>query len=107
MKVRASEHASARGRERFALKPASVLRMAEIARARGLTPEQTAGGLRRYLDRKQAAHPHTWLRVYGEVVFIFRADVLVTFWPLPGEHKATVAKIRAALQREASVLAPE
>ena len=92
-----TQHAGERSRERLGLKPESVLRMAEMALTRGVTPHETSGALHRWLKFKQAAHARTELRIYGEIVFVFgTGNSVVTLWPLPREFKATMTKIRDA-----------
>lgn len=92
----ATEHAKERGRERFSLSASSVERMAQIALEKGIKHSDTAGALKRYLDDLYLRHgTANNNRVYGEIVFVFRGSKLITFYPLPGRFKKTVAKLRA------------
>lgn len=85
-----------------------MIALAEMALDKGLKPEETAGSLRRYLDGKLGEHEGTVLRVFAEKVLVYgERNVLITAYPLPREHRNTVAKIRGTLKREPSVTHPE
>lgn len=108
MKSRVTHHAVERGRERFGMKPSTVARMAEIALEKGLDPATASGHLGRYASRKLKPHPGAFLRIYAEVVFVFGAgNALITFWPLPKEHRGTVAKLRGVRKRMPTFTDPE
>jgi hypothetical protein len=108
VKTRVTNHAVERGRERFGMKASTVARMAEIALGKGFDPSTATGHLGRYASRKLKPHPGAFLRIYAEVVFVFGAgNALITFWPLPKEHRAVVAKLRGVRKRVPTFTEPE
>lgn len=100
-----SRHAFERARERLGW-PARVLeRMASRIFGFGLSVNDTAGALHRYMEDKEAV-AGALARSYGETLFIFQTganagDVtLVTVWPLPGEIRGSLRRMRQKACRE-------
>jgi glyoxylase-like metal-dependent hydrolase (beta-lactamase superfamily II) len=90
-----THHAIARGRERFSLDAGALRRTAERAWAEGFRREQTAGALRRYCDglyHFEEKHPE--LRLYGEQVFVFMGETLITVHHVPGALRGHLVKLR-------------
>lgn len=82
MKVVISHHAATRAKQRLGLKRPSLDKAASTALAKGLSPQQTAGRLRRYLDSQAAKGSRP--RVWSEHIYLFgRDDVLITVLDLP------------------------
>lgn len=61
---------------------------------RGLRPEESTGNLRRYFDHlRRFERAESIIRLYGNHVYIFRDDTLVTVLALPNEYKADIQEI--------------
>ncbi|MEO5914861.1 MAG: hypothetical protein ABIS50_11550 [Luteolibacter sp.] len=81
-----SEHAADRAKERFGLNRRAIGRVAAAALEHGISPTDTRGSLRRYLDVKAALHPGCEPVIHHLRVFVFgREDTLITVWELPHE----------------------
>jgi len=98
-----THHASDRAWDRLGLKPDSVQRLANMAFANGIRQEDTAGSQARYLGalfmQEKTANN---LRVYGDAVFIFVGNVLVTAHHLPHRYRETVRKIKLRMAKGAA-----
>lgn len=94
--LRITQHARQRGRERLHWSPAVLERMAPRVLKDGLSLADTAGSLRRYLERQIITHRKGGnIRVWSHHVFVFERDVLITVMPLPAEQRANADKITA------------
>jgi len=85
-RVALTEHACKRARERLSWNESTLERMSIRAFESGLKRKNTNGLLKKYLDelweqRKQANN----LRLYGETLFVFSNNKLLTVWHLPTE----------------------
>jgi hypothetical protein len=79
-----TKHACKRARKRYRWNSDTLKRMAIKAFDTGLRRNNTAGYLKIYLDKKFEKYERTNnLRVYGETVFVFVHNHLVTVWTLP------------------------
>ncbi|MDD3029787.1 MAG: hypothetical protein PHS57_05865 [Alphaproteobacteria bacterium] len=62
---------------------------------KGITHTQTSGSLKRYLDglylRERKANN---IRIYGDKVFLFAGETLITVLRLPQKYKKTCDRIR-------------
>jgi hypothetical protein len=81
-----SQHAYERSKERLSLRKSSTDRLARKAFDQGLKHTQTTGPLRKYVDglwmqHKQASN----IRIYGDNIFLFAGNILVTLYQLPLE----------------------
>ena len=88
-----TDHARERAKERLGWNHSALDRMAERALNEGVAHTHTRGRLNRYLgklymERKKANNT----RLYGEHVFIFSNEVLITVFPLPREMRAAAQK---------------
>lgn len=93
--MRVTNHAEDRLRERAGFNRKAAARMAQRALSRGLKHRDAVGRLRSYLDGLFLAHgTANNMRVYGEFVYLFKADTLITVLSLPRELRASA---RAAL----------
>ena len=94
-----SRHAFERARERLGWSARALERMASRILGFGLSVNDTAGALHRYMEEKESV-AGALARSYGETLFIFQAgantgDVtLVTVWPLPGEIRGCLRRTR-------------
>lgn len=83
-----SRHADERTRKRMGIPRSAVKRMAAKAMSEGITRYETHGPLRRYLD---ALYHYNGtadnMRVWGDRVWIFSGNSLVTVLNLPKKYK--------------------
>ena len=90
--LRITNHAEDRGRERFSLSRNSIERVAQRALSGGVPREATRGQLRRYLDALWQQHRTADnIRLYGEYLFLFSGNVLITAWHLPASYRRHAA----------------
>lgn len=94
-----SAHGTQRIKDRCGIKKKAAKKLVNQAFYKGISHEETAGSLNRYLTslyfyNKTANN----IRIYNEKVFIFSGQVLITVLNLPFKYKKTVDKI--ILQRE-------
>lgn len=75
-----TEHAKERCRERLGLKPEATQRMADKIYKLGLTQDQAYGELQNFLKKYDESLD---LRVYGEFLFLYDEERLVTAYKLP------------------------
>lgn len=81
-----SEHAIRRARERMSWNRDAVTRMAERAFNEGLCHGEANGRLRRYIGALWTKNRSVDnIRIYGETLFFFAEDRLVTVYRLPNE----------------------
>lgn len=94
--MRLTEHGRQRLHERVGLKTSSMERMASRALEHGVTHAETKGLLRLYLSKVFLSHRNANnLRVYGEHVYVFAGQTLVTVLPLPVDLRVAARKARA------------
>lgn len=86
-------------RSRLGLPARATERAAANALVRGIKRTKFSGNLRRYLDalyhkgkRENSAQN---IIVYGDVVYLFAGDILVTTWPLPSRFRGYKRKNNA------------
>ena len=89
-----SNHATDRMNERCGLNKKSAERLSKLALENGISHSDTSGSLNRYLTKlffynKTANN----IRIYGEYVYIFCDDILITVMPLDNKYKKTVRNI--------------
>ena len=84
MKIQVSRHAEKRMRERCGLNRKAVERMAQKAFDKGIKRSQTKGNLNKWVtglwSRNKSADN---IRLYGDKVYIFCDNVLVTVMQIP------------------------
>lgn len=89
-----TNHASKRIKERCGLPKKAVERSALLALEKGLSHKDCTGSLRRYFDYLFLSHKKgANIRLYGNHVYIFTTENLVTVLPLPNAHKKTLKKV--------------
>jgi len=89
-----TDHAYKRIKERCGLPKKAVERNAKLALEKGLTHKECTGSLRRYFDYLFLSHKKgANIRLYGNHVYIFTTENLVTVLPLPNAHKKTLKKV--------------
>ncbi len=96
-----TEHGKNRVRQRCGIKVKAVKRLARIAYEKGLTPAETTGALSRYmLSLYNYNGTADNIRIYGDKVFVFCKDVLVTVLYVPREYLKTVNKLMVKRRQE-------
>ena len=89
-----TDHASDRIRERVGLPKRSVQKNADKALSEGIAHAETSGRLRKYFDYLFLSHgTGANIRIYGNHVYIFTTERLVTVLTLPGYHRKAVQKL--------------
>ncbi|MNJ94828.1 hypothetical protein D3C87_125310 [compost metagenome] len=90
-----TQHGFERFRERHGLSRDAAERLCKKALELGLKRENAPGRLKDYLDylwnKNRTANN---IRVYGEFIYIFSGETLITTWVLPQEYKKIVIKVR-------------
>lgn len=92
--MKVTEHAYDRMSERIGLNSSASQRMAQKALEKGIKHNETSGKLNRYLSSLFYAYKTANnIRIYGEHVYLFSNEVLITVLYLDNEYKSTVKKI--------------
>lgn len=81
-----------RRRGRTGLKKKTLDEQAGKAYTLGLRRYDVNGKLRRYMDSLRYGRNETKVRIYGNMVWIFKGNVLITVYPLPHEYQVIAAK---------------
>lgn len=83
-----TDHAYDRAKERFSLSAKSLDRMAPKALRQGIGISDCKGELKKYIGslQKEAAQ----VRIYGEVIYLFYDNKLITVYKVPNEFKRHV-----------------
>lgn len=83
-----TRHAAKRIRQRLGLNKRATQRHAQLAFDQGFSHAQARGRLKRHMNRLFLDHGNaTNMRVYGEFIYLFAQDVLITVVPLPHNMK--------------------
>lgn len=81
-----TSHAYIKARERFKWKNKTLDRMAEKAFNEGSKHSDTKSKLHKYITRKWVMYKcSNNIRIYGENIFFFHNDILITLYRLPQE----------------------
>jgi len=89
--VKVTSHGTARTRQRCGIKKKSVQRIAAIAFKKGISIKDTTGSLNRYLQYLYHYNETADnIRIYGDKVYIFCGNVLVTVLNVPHKYKNRV-----------------
>jgi hypothetical protein len=90
-----TKHAEDRIRQRCGIPKRVVQKNAETALRHGIKHGECSGRLKKYFDYLFLSHNNTGanIRIYGNHVYIFTKERLVTVLPLPHEHKNAVRKL--------------
>lgn len=90
-RVHVTDHAHKRSKQRLGLNAEAADRMAMKAWLAGLQHHDTTGALNRYLSKLYWQHKNANnVRLYGEHVYVFCHQTLVTILTLPNRFKKTV-----------------
>lgn len=83
-----TDHGEERIRKRCGVKRKAAERLAKIAFEKGITLEETTGELRSFLRAQQRYNGQANnIRVYGDKVYIFCNEYLVTVLNIPKEYQ--------------------
>ena len=89
--IRITFHAYDRAKERLRWKVKVLDKMAEKAFLEGVKHKDTRGALNKYLNEIWSNHKKSDnVRIYGEVIFLFANNVLITLYQLPYELRKHV-----------------
>lgn len=81
-----TSHAYQKARERFKWKNKTLDRMAEKAFEEGMEHSETKSNLKKYISHKWKMYKScNNTRIYGENIFFFHNDRLITLYRLPQE----------------------
>ena len=97
-----TRHAGQRTRERVGIPKKAVRRAAARAYTNGIRRTETEGGLRRYLDwlywRGNGGANN--ITVYGDKVYLFNEDTLITVLNVPMPHMKQAARLMKKRRKE-------
>ena len=83
-----TDHAYDRMKERLGWNRKAAARMAKKAFEEGVEHKDTVGSLHRYLDYVYLGHCNAnQMRIYGEALFIFYGNRLITVYALPTKYR--------------------
>lgn len=92
--IQVSIHGKKRMHERCKVKLKSIERIAKIAFEKGLTHAETSGALNGYLTSLYFYNcTANNIRLYGDKIYIFCNDVLVTVYDIPKRFQNAVNKL--------------
>lgn len=83
-----TKHAIERGKERMGLNRKALKRMAKKALVEGKPHSSTRGRLRKYITKlffQEGKANNT--KIYGEFIYLFHNDLLITVYNLPNNFK--------------------
>jgi len=89
-----SHHAYHRAKERLGFSPDAFKRLAAQAYCYGVSQSEAKGKLRRFIECRCAEHPGNTPRIYGENIFIFKENCLVTVYQLPSDIRKSMLKTK-------------
>lgn len=91
-----TDHGYVRAKERLSMNRTSFKRLAEIGFINGVKHKDTKGNLRRYIDGIWFAHRNADnVRIYGENIFLFRDNVLITVYQVPNNLRKNALKLQS------------
>lgn len=89
-----TKHAISRMKERCGISKTNAPKIARRAYAKGITHSQTTGNIHKFLDSIYLSQKKgTNMRVYGNAVYVFKRDVLITVISIPDNLLDEVKKI--------------
>jgi hypothetical protein len=94
MKQEITDHAEERVRKRVGIPRKAVKKNAEIALEKGVTHKECSGRLKKYVDYLYLSHRRgNNIRLWGDHVYIFTTEKLITVFPIPKMYRNAVHKI--------------
>ena len=95
-----TDHAFDRAKERCGWNRNAAQRMANKALADGVILTDTAGSLKRYIDKQHISHPGHRSVIYGNSIFIFADEnVVVTILDLPLKYRRSAKDAKSKRQK--------
>jgi hypothetical protein len=86
-----TKHAFERAKRRLSFTKTALLKMAWRAFHWGITSAETKGFLHKYVDKLWATeHTANNVRIYGEVIYLFADNTLITVFQVPCELRKLV-----------------
>lgn len=93
--MKLSNHSKGRGNERLGLDTKSFEKLATKALEQGIKHSDTTGSLNRFITSLfMNGHKANNIRIYGEFVYLFCNELLITVINLPNQYKAAVKAIK-------------
>lgn len=93
--MQVSNHAKERISERCGLNKKSAERLSKLALENGISHSDTKGSLNKYITSLYFYNEKANnIKIYGEHVFIFSGNNLITVIPLLNKYKKTVKNIK-------------
>lgn len=90
-----TEHAYQRAKERLSLNNKALDRMAVKAYVEGIKHSDTTGKLNKYITGLWGKYKTANnIRIYGEVIFLFAKNRLITVYQIPNEFKKILKHYR-------------
>lgn len=98
---RVTYHARKRMKERMGVNKSSVDRMADIAYEKGICHSDTTGDLHRWMDAQYLSQKiANNMRIYGETLYVFRDQTLITVLHVPNRMRRQVREAFARIRKE-------
>lgn len=93
-----TKHAISRMKERCGITKANAPKIARRAYATGISHSSTTGNLHRFLDSIYLSQKKgTNMKIYGNAVYVFKKDVLITVISIPSNLMEDVNKIKKGI----------
>lgn len=90
-----TEHAYDRAKERLSMNRTAFMKLAERAYMKGVKHCDSAGNLKKWIDKTWFSHRNADnIRIYGEVFFLFSRDKLITVYQVPNNLRKSALKIQ-------------
>jgi len=89
-----TDHAFDRAKERLSMNRSAFKKQAELAWMGGISHYECAGNLKKYIDKLYLSYQRKAnnIKIYGEVVFIFSSNILITTYQIPNNLKKSAFK---------------
>jgi len=94
LKINITDHAYERAKERINWNKSTLDKMASKSFNNGIKHSDTKGALNKYITKLWFEHKTANnIRIHGEVVYLFRNNLLITLYQLPNEFKKIANKL--------------
>ncbi len=90
-----TDHAYLRAKERLSLNKKSLDRLADVAYNKGIKHSDIKGQLKKYIDKLYFEYKTANnIRIYGEFIFLFSKNTLITLYQVPNEFRRMLKHFR-------------
>ena len=90
-----TKHSKKRAKERLGINNKSLERMAPIVLEKGIGHSEVPNKLKKYFDKLYLSHGNgNNIKIYGNHIYIFANEVLITVLHLPKHFKNILAKLK-------------